>query len=103
MPSKHENKLRLCFKVSQDIPNIVFICGSANQYNILPGPSEEVRRCPEKEPSVYQEGPGGLPEPAGKELPHMHGIPQAASQVELVMVITTVAGVLQKTLYIILH
>ena len=82
VPSKHENKLRLCFKVSQNIPNIIYYC-------FLSGPFEKVGRRPEKEPSVYQEGPGGLPEPAGEELSHMHGVPKATSQVELVIVIPT--------------
>ena len=54
-------------------------------YHIVPGPFKEVWRCPKKKPAVYQEGPGGLPEPAGEELPHMHGVPQATSQVKLVM------------------
>ena len=93
VPSKHENKLRLCFKVHiTNYHKFVFICRFAKQYCILPGPSEEVRRCPEKEPSVYQEGPGGLPEPVGEELPHLHGIPQAASQVKLARVIPTDVG-----------
>ena len=83
VPSKHENKLRLCFKVSQNIPNIIYYC-------FLSGPFEKVGRRPEKEPSVYQEGPGGLPEPAGEELSHMHGVPKATSQVELVIVMVMI-------------
>ena len=35
---------------------------------------EEKWRCPEAEPAVHQEGPGGLPEPAGEELPPVHGV-----------------------------
>merc|ERR1719270_564512 len=57
VPSKHENKLRLCFK------------------DLL-----KVWRCLEKEQAVHQEGPRGLPEPAGEELSHLHGVPQASSQ-----------------------
>ena len=34
---------------------------------------EEWRRF-EAKPAVYQEGPGGLPEPAGEELPPVHGV-----------------------------
>ena len=38
------------------------------------GVVEEKWRCPEAEPAVHQEGPGGLPEPAGEELPPVHGV-----------------------------
>ena len=37
---------------------------------------EEWRRIEEKQ-TVYQEGPGGLSESAGEELPPVHGLPQA--------------------------
>ena len=57
------------------------------------GVIEEERRRSEEEQTVHQEGklslichtschschagPGGLPEPAGEELPPVHGVPQA--------------------------
>ena len=40
--------------------------------------SQEMWRCPEEEQTVHKEGPGGLPEPAGEELPPVHGVPQAS-------------------------
>ena len=48
---------------------------------VLSGSLKKVWRCLEKEQAVYQKGPRGLPEPAGEELSHLHGVPQASSQV----------------------
>ena len=57
-------------------------------------------RRPEEEQTVHKEGPGGLPEPAGEELPPVHGVletsdtargrtcqPSAGSQVREILTI----------------
>ena len=55
---------------------------------VLSGSLKKVWRCLEKKPAVHQERPRGLPEPAGEELPHLHGVSQASSQVSEVIFCT---------------
>ena len=45
-----------------------------NDTCVLSGSLKKVWGCLEKKPAVHQERPGGLPEPAGEELPPVHGV-----------------------------